>query len=82
MHPAELLDLRQRVQRALADEIAPALAMDGARIEVLDVTDGVARVRLGGTCSGCPSTIMAVVMGLEQELRRHVPEIEYLEVTP
>jgi Fe-S cluster biogenesis protein NfuA len=39
-------------------------------------------VRLGGVCTGCPSTIMAVVMGLEQELRQRIPEVEYLEAVP
>jgi Fe-S cluster biogenesis protein NfuA len=75
-------DLRLRVHHALAEEIAPALAMDGTHIEVLEVSDGVARVRLGGACSGCPSTIMAVILGLEQELRKRLPEIQYLEVSP
>ena len=74
-------DVRARVQQALADEIAPALAMDGTQVEVLDVS-GVARLRVGGRCSGCPSTVMAVIMGLEHELRQRVPEIEYVEVSP
>jgi Fe-S cluster biogenesis protein NfuA len=72
-------DLKERVAQALATTIGPALQMDGAAIEVLDVTDGVARLRLGGVCGGCPSSIMAVVMGIEQELRRSVPEVEYVE---
>jgi Fe-S cluster biogenesis protein NfuA len=75
-------ELRERVARVLAEEVGPILAMDGTAIEVLDVTDGVARLRLGGVCSGCPSTIMMVIHGLEQELRRHVPEIEYIEALP
>lgn len=75
-------DLKSRVARALVEHVGPALEMDGTAIEVLDVTDGVARVRLGGVCGNCPSSIMAAVMGLEQELRRHVPEIEYLEAVP
>jgi Fe-S cluster biogenesis protein NfuA len=75
-------DLRERVVRVLAEEVGPALQMDGAAIEVLDVTDGVARVRLGGVCGGCPGTIMMVLHGIEQELRRHVPEVEYLEAVP
>ncbi len=80
--PQQPSDLRERVARALAEHVGPALAMDGTAIEVLDVTDGVARVRLGGVCAGCPSSVMTVLMGIEQELRRHVPEIEYLEVVP
>lgn len=75
-------DLRTRVARALAEKVGPALEMDGAAIEVLDVTDGVARVRLGNICAGCPSTVMTVLMGIEQELRQHVPEVEYLEAVP
>ncbi len=75
-------DLKHRVSQILMDEIAPALMLDANAIEVLDVADGVARVRLGGVCSGCPSTVMAVVMGIEQELRRRIPEVDYLEAVP
>ena len=76
------VDLKTRVARVLADEVAPALEMDGTELEVLDVTRGVARIRLGGVCSGCPSTIMAVVHGIEEELRKRVPEVEYIEAVP
>jgi Fe-S cluster biogenesis protein NfuA len=79
---ARSADLKERVSRALAEEIGPALQMDGAVIEVLDVTDGIARLRLNGVCSGCPSTIMTVINGIEQELRRHVPEVEFIEAVP
>lgn len=75
-------ELRARVQRILTEEAAPALQMDGSTIEVCDVQGGVVQVRLGDVCAGCPGTIMAVVMGLEQELRQRVPEVEYLEVVP
>lgn len=71
--------LKTRVVDALAREVGPALQMDGGGIEVVDVNDGVVRVRLHNVCNGCPSTIMTVIMGLEQELRRVVPEVEYLE---
>jgi Fe-S cluster biogenesis protein NfuA len=75
-------DLKVRVERVLKEEAAPALHLDGTAIEVVDVRGGVARVRLGGVCAGCPGTIMSVIMGLEQELRRQVPEIDYLEAVP
>jgi Fe-S cluster biogenesis protein NfuA len=76
---ASATELKARVARALAEEIGPALAMNGTAIEVLDVSDGIARLRLGGVCGGCPTSIMAAIMGIEQELRRHVPEIEFVE---
>lgn len=63
-------------------EIGPALALDGTKIEVLDVTDGIARLRLTGVCGSCPSSIMAAVMGIEQELRRLVPGVEFIEAVP
>lgn len=75
-------DLRVRVENVLRAEVAPALELDGTAIEVLDVIDGVARVRLNGACAGCPSTIWTLIHGLEQELRQRIPEIEYLEATP
>ena len=74
--------LKTRVEQVLAEQVGPALAMDGAAIEVLDVTGGVVQVRLGGVCSGCPYTLMMVIMGIEQELRKHLPEVEYLEAVP
>lgn len=75
-------DLKQRVERALAKHVAPALAMDGTQLEVLDVADGIARIRLSGACGSCPSSILAVISGIEQELCKHVPEIAYIEAVP
>lgn len=75
-------ELKQRLIRVLAEEVGPALAMDGTAIEVLDVHDGVARVRLGGVCGNCPGSILAALMGIEQELRQRIPEVEYLEAVP
>ena len=74
--------LRERVARVVAEEVLPALAMDGAGVEVLAVDGGVVQVRLSGTCGSCPATVRAVIMGVEEELRRRVPEVEYLEAVP
>ena len=75
-------DLRTRVEQVIRKEVAPALELDGAGIEVLDVENGCARVRLNGACSGCPATVMFLVRGIEDELRKRVPEVEYLEAAP
>jgi len=77
-----MIDLRSRVERALKHDIAPALMLDGNGIEVLDVSDGIAQVRLSGACAGCPATIMTVITWLESELRKHVPEIDVIEAVP
>lgn len=75
-------ELKQKVAFALTREVGPALEMDGTAIEVLDVSDGIARLRLNGVCGNCPSSIWAAVNGIEQELKRHVPEVEYIEAVP
>ena len=75
-------ELKTRVQRALREDIAPALLLDGNEIEVLDVSDGIAQVRLSGVCAGCPATISTVISNLETELRTLVPEIEVIEAVP
>jgi len=74
--------LKMRVTDALTKHVGPALEMDGTQLEVLDVSDGVARIRLGGVCGNCPSSIMLVVNGIEEELRKHVPEVAYIEAVP
>jgi Fe-S cluster biogenesis protein NfuA len=76
------MDLRARVDSVIRTEIAPALDLDGTAVEVLGVENGCARVRLNGACAGCPATVMFVIHGIEAELRKHVPEVEYLEAVP
>jgi Fe-S cluster biogenesis protein NfuA len=75
-----MAEMKERVAEILAAEVAPALEMDGTHLEVLDVIESVVRLRLDGMCSRCPGTIMAVVHGLEEELRKRVPGVEYIEV--
>jgi Fe-S cluster biogenesis protein NfuA len=77
-----MTDLRTRVETALRTHAAPALALDGGGIDVVEVADGIASVRLTGACSGCPATILTIITGLEHELRKHVPEIEFIEAVP
>ncbi|HTU16500.1 MAG TPA: NifU family protein [Gemmataceae bacterium] len=75
-------DLRQRVAGIVAGEVAPLLGMDGGGIEVVAIEQGVVQVRLHGACGCCPGSVQTVIMGIEEELRRRVPEVEYLEVVP
>ena len=75
-------NLKARVTRVLTEEVAPTLQLDGQALEVCAVEDGVVQLRLGGVCSGCPSTLWAVINGIEHELRQRLPEVEYVEVLP
>jgi Fe-S cluster biogenesis protein NfuA len=75
-------DLRSRLETVIREHAAPAMELDGSAIEVLDVEQGCARVRLNGACAGCPATVMTIVMGLEREIRERLPEVDYLEAVP
>jgi Fe-S cluster biogenesis protein NfuA len=80
--PPSDADLHQRVEKVVRDEVAPLLQMDGAGVEVVSVQDGVVQVRFNGACSSCPGSVYAVIMGIEQELRRRIPEVQHLEAVP
>ncbi|CAN5223512.1 hypothetical protein BH10PLA2_BH10PLA2_17910 [soil metagenome] len=82
MPEAQATDLKAKVAHILATEVEPILQVASGSMEVLDVTDGVVRLRLGDVCASCPGSVMVVVMELEQELRKRIPEIEYLEAVP
>jgi Fe-S cluster biogenesis protein NfuA len=74
--------LEQRVRRVVAEEVLSLLQMDGVGVEVLSAQDGVVQVRLSGACLGCPGSFHAIILGVEEELRRRIPEVEYLEAVP
>ena len=70
--------MKERVE-AVIERIRPAVQMDGGDIQLVDVTDGIVKVRLIGACVGCPSSTMTLKMGIERAIRAQVPEIVSVE---
>ena len=71
---------RAEVEKVLAEQIAPRLAMDGGGIELVELTeDNIVRVRLQGACQGCPGARMTLQMGVERILKEHCPDIAAVE---
>ena len=70
---------RERVQ-AVLDRLRPIIQSDGGDIELVDVLDNKAKVRLTGNCVGCPSAQMTLYMGVELALKEEIPELEELLV--
>ncbi|CAG1003743.1 Fe/S biogenesis protein NfuA [Phycisphaerales bacterium] len=67
--------LRDRVEKVLS-LIRPAVQSDGGDVELVSITpEGVVQIRLHGACIGCPSSGMTLRMGIERNLKTHVPEI-------
>jgi Fe-S cluster biogenesis protein NfuA len=73
------MDLLQRVENAL-DTIRPYLEADGGNVSIEEITsDNVVRLRLLGSCGSCPMSIMTLKAGIEQAIKRAVPEIDSIE---
>lgn len=73
--------MKEKVEEIL-DTIRPALQADGGDVELVDVVDGVVKVRLQGACSGCPSAHITLQMGIEKTLKEKIPEIKKVEAVP
>ena len=70
--------MKDRVEKVI-NRIRPAVHMDGGDIQLVDVVDGVVKLRLVGSCSGCPSSTMTLKAGIERAIRAEVPEITGVE---
>jgi Fe-S cluster biogenesis protein NfuA len=70
---------REQVETVIA-RLRPLLQSDGGDIELVDVKDNTARVRMRGNCVGCPSASMTLYVGLEWALKEDMPDFEALIV--
>ena len=71
-------DFKELVEQSLG-KIRPLLQRDGGDIELVDVTDGVVKVRLTGACKGCPMSQMTLKQGVEKVLMREVPGLKEVQ---
>ena len=74
------MTLKERVEQVVRDDIAPIFAMDDTQLKVTRIEGETVHVRIQGACTSCPSSVMNIIMGREQELRRLVPEIDFVEI--
>lgn len=68
-------ELRQQVQKVIEDEINPSVASHGGYIELLDVKNNDIFIKMGGGCQGCASSTYTLKQGVEQLLRKNIPNI-------
>lgn len=75
----ENLAIKEKVETALG-QIRPYLEADGGNVEVLEITgDMVVKLKLVGSCGSCPMSIMTLKAGIEEAVKRAVPEITAVE---
>ncbi|MCL2679746.1 MAG: NifU family protein [Dehalococcoidia bacterium] len=67
--------LKEKVEAAL-DKVRPALVADGGNVELVDVTNGIVKVKLVGRCAGCPMSQMTLKNGIERVLKQEIPEVK------
>jgi len=79
LHGLHPIDLETRVAQALV-EVRPYLQSHGGNVELLKVEDGVAYLRLEGSCHGCPSSTMTLKMAIEEAIYKAAPDLDDLKV--
>jgi Fe-S cluster biogenesis protein NfuA/nitrite reductase/ring-hydroxylating ferredoxin subunit len=78
LHGLHPLDLETRVAGAL-EEVRPYLNSHGGNVELLGIEDGVARLRMEGSCNGCPSSTMTLKLAIEEAIEKAAPDLEGIE---
>jgi Fe-S cluster biogenesis protein NfuA len=75
-----MMSLKERVEKAL-ESVRPHLRADGGNVELIDVseTDGVVKVKLTGSCGGCPMAAMTLQYGVTNAIKQAVPEIKEVQ---
>ena len=74
-----LKDIEKKIVKILDEKIRPAVAKDGGDIKFKEFKDGIVKVQLQGSCSGCPSSTMTLKQGVQNLLCHYVPEVKYVE---
>ncbi|MDD2903663.1 MAG: NifU family protein [Syntrophales bacterium] len=70
--------MKEAVEKAL-EKIRPLLQRDGGDIELVEITDGIVKVRLTGGCKGCPMSQMTLKQGVERMLLKEVPGLKEVQ---
>ena len=72
-------EIETKIVRILNEKIRPAVAKDGGDIKFKEFKDGVVKVQLQGSCSGCPSSTMTLKRGVQNMLCHYLPEVKEVE---
>ena len=73
---SELDEIEQKIVKILDQKIRPAVARDGGDIKFKEFKDGIVKVQLQGSCSGCPSSTMTLKQGVQNLLCHYLPEVK------
>jgi Fe-S cluster biogenesis protein NfuA len=74
-----LKEIEKKIVKILDEKIRPAVAKDGGDIKFKEFKDGIVKVQLQGSCSGCPSSTMTLKQGVQNLLCHYLPEVKKVE---
>ena len=74
-----LKEVEKRIVQLLDEKIRPAVAKDGGDIKFKEFENGIVKVQLQGSCSGCPSSTMTLKQGVQNLLCHYIPEVKGVE---
>ena len=72
----DLKEIEIKIIKILDEKIRPAVARDGGDIKFKEFKDGIVKVQLQGSCSGCPSSTMTLKQGVQNLLCHYIPEVK------
>ena len=72
-------EIEKKIVKILNEKIRPAVAKDGGDIKFKEFKDGIVKVQLQGSCSGCPSSTMTLKQGVQNLLCHYIPEVKEVE---
>ena len=72
----KLSEIEEKIVKILEQKIRPAVARDGGDIKFKEFKDGIVKVQLQGSCSGCPSSTMTLKQGVQNLLCHYIPEVK------
>ena len=73
---SNLDEIEKKIVKILDQKIRPAVAKDGGDIKFKEFKDGIVKVQLQGSCSGCPSSTMTLKQGVQNLLCHYLPEVK------
>ncbi len=71
-------EMKEEVESVL-ETLRPQLMQDGGNVELVDIDDGIVKLRLVGSCSSCSSSTMTLKMGIERALKKAIPMVRCIE---
>ena len=75
----DLTEIEKNIVKILEEKIRPAVSRDGGDIKFKSFKDGIVKVQLQGSCSGCPSSTLTLKQGVQNLLKHYVREVKEVE---